>query len=957
MLNYDDSDATLCGFYGIRTLDPRTSADLQSRGLVNDDDVDLVSPEINFKRLTDIVNDNTGHVSNVEYAFGSEDVEDPFRGRGTNVVEELLRRHIVELPDDPMVKKFLISSQKFDSQVFLTTVHSDSSVEQLMQLLQFLERDIQNQTAQLRQVIDENYIKFVDCKRTIDDILFEFKSSKTYAQQERDSSKVYNPLRQRKLQQSESLAAELEESLQNINIASNLMIGPIIESKNKESKLNKVIEFIRTHSFFFDLPSNLIRYLAEHNHDQFIDDYQRFLKEKEEYLAAQNYKHKSAISRPDGEYKDEYQKSQAIINTILLRVFAEIDNIVNEFRKKAYKDLLSMDYEVSTSKYRSKNASNAKFMTLVDKIQLLDSTPSTSPISEFLHTQLDNLSRDFTYQSTKFESKFNGMQSKLGHYMSSLPRCRDGGSQIRFIADKYTSVEAYLRASSNSASLTDNEKDKIILEVFESSDNLDLSIVSETWLVLVNFMSYIDDFLSRNVSKFVTNYAHYHKELASQDHNQELWKLFSQIILDITSNLLALFKDDAAGNQLESAPESYSLFLPHHTNSLSALHYLSILSSKLDEIFTRMGAQVATVGNVSKNVDTNKLIKSLRSSSASITQKLVEAACSVWINDCSQFYDLEEWQEVHPKNEGGRNGMDSTYTRTMNILEGYEVFVLNKLAKLVFSTSQEDKVRIVAAHPSKRILMSIEIQFMRSLKNLVDSIMKRYTIEKSSEQNTRMKELGLYKILTMNNYDKVSRLIYPRLILVFDKLFDRDLLQQNLKLYVDIDKAGLTILDDFLNEEKHWIESKVNKHFQKIMTFLPTSNSLRVDSFIYEVLVHLVKLVHFVKPITAPDVFVSIMNELQTSFLKMLLECLRAHSHIDNLQGYIGNFKMDVNFFVEVFEGSNYLRLNDISMSTVEITLQMLNEIERETTYSDRQFDDILMKNLKDSEYEFDCFL
>ena len=60
---------------------------------------------------------------------------------------------------------------------------------------------------------------------------------------------------------------------------------------------------------------------------------------------------------------------------------------------------------------------------------------------------------------------------------------------------------------------------------------------------------------------------------------------------------------------------------------------------------------------------------------------------------------------------------------------------------------------------------------------------------------------------------------------------------------------------------------------------------------------------------------------------------------------------------VEVFEGSNYLRLNDISMSTVEITLQMLNEIERETTYSDRQFDDILMKNLKDSEYEFDCFL
>ena len=48
----------------------------------------------------------------------------------------------------------------------------------------------------------------------------------------------------------------------------------------------------------------------------------------------------------------------------------------------------------------------------------------------------------------------------------------------------------------------------------------------------------------------------------------------------------------------------------------------------------------------------------------------------------------------------------------------------------------------------------------------------------------------------MNNFDKLSRIIYPELLLQFDKFFDKDLLKQNLKLFADIDKASLTIIDD-----------------------------------------------------------------------------------------------------------------------------------------------------------------
>ena len=65
----------------------------------------------------------------------------------------------------------------------------------------------------------------------------------------------------------------------------------------------------------------------------------------------------------------------------------------------------------------------------------------------------------------------------------------------------------------------------------------------------------------------------------------------------------------------------------------------------------------------------------------------------------------------------------------------------------------------------------------------------------------------------MNNFDKLSRIIYPELLLQFDKFFDKDLLKQNLKLFADIDKASLTIIDDILNIEKLYIAQTVNKFF------------------------------------------------------------------------------------------------------------------------------------------------
>ena len=51
----------------------------------------------------------------------------------------------------------------------------------------------------------------------------------------------------------------------------------------------------------------------------------------------------------------------------------------------------------------------------------------------------------------------------------------------------------------------------IIKEAFESNDSLDLSLINEAWLVLFNFINYLDNMVLSNLLKFLHNYVHYIK--------------------------------------------------------------------------------------------------------------------------------------------------------------------------------------------------------------------------------------------------------------------------------------------------------------------------------------------------------------------------------------------------------------------------------------------------------------
>lgn len=963
MLNYNDDDETLTEFYQVSSLDEHTD---YSRYAEVFRDSELLH-DLPLIGQYDTLNKYLQPNEQAEIHHNSEeDFKDPLNGG--DLVTTLLKKGVIESEKDPQMSKFLVSSQAFNSQAYLLVVHQDTSIEYLVSSLDDLDRSIRGHTSQLKDVLNANFEGFVMCKSAIDNVLETFKALKSRAQLELDKSKVFNPAArrtQRRIEEGTSLLAELDESINNLNLSTSLMIRPIMDHNAKEAKVVRLIEFASNNKFLFDLPNKLVEYLAAHDHDSVIDDYNKYLKEREYIEDKQQHELERAVASGNADDIRRVEQDHALQNTALAKVFEEVENIVGEYRKKAFKELLAMDHEVS-GKSNRKLALDVKFIDLVNKLHRLNNDQAkTNPIFEFLHSQLQRIKSDLSSQRAKFESKFSLMQRRLVDYISSLADLREGGSYVRYIDDKFDSVEGYFRASSTMRSLNiDTEKERIICEIFSNSENLDLSIINETWLVAANYIKYICDYFQIMVSKFVKNYIHYADIQGGYnvDPDSILRNDFFAFIDSEVSAIVGFFDAEVTVDQMKVSPDNYSAFLPYHTNSLSTIFYLTSISKKIRELLTFIGQCTVKIGNSKKSLDTNKQIKSIRDASAVIDQRILEGICATWVNDCSQFYDLENWEKYNSLGTKGNKG--TVYTKLMRTLHFYELFVLNKLAELVFENEHDnEKVRVVASFPSKRVLVSLEIQFMRSMNVLVDSIVKQYAAERRAIDTDNIGEQDIeqiiFKILTMNNLTVLGEQIYPHLIKKFDTLFDKTLLKQNLKLFAVLDKVKITILDDINENEKARIDSRIDEHFSQVKN--RDTSTLQIDPFVYDSLMHFVRLVHIFKPIADLDTFVMIILELQAQFLLKFLLCLRAVSEKEQIVVRIlGNLKLDLDFFVEVFEGSETIRLNDHCLNIVQITLEHIEQVEglfKDQDFTQKDIDLFLSRALKSSEIEFSCFV
>lgn len=106
-----------------------------------------------------------------------KDEPDPLGG-SRSVIAALKQRQLPIDHDVRLRNRFLLSSTTFDASYFLSQVHPNASVNDLIGGLQYLEQSIDQKSASLKVLVETNFERFVRAKATIDNVYSEMRNQR-----------------------------------------------------------------------------------------------------------------------------------------------------------------------------------------------------------------------------------------------------------------------------------------------------------------------------------------------------------------------------------------------------------------------------------------------------------------------------------------------------------------------------------------------------------------------------------------------------------------------------------------------------------------------------------------------------------------------------------------------------------------------------------------------------------
>ncbi|XP_066347229.1 exocyst complex component SEC5B-like [Miscanthus floridulus] len=252
--------------------------------------------------------------------------------------------------DPSMRDKVIYSSPNFDSKVFLSWVHKDTSAADLEAGALTLKTDLKGRTQQKKQLVKENFDCFVSCKTTIDDI--------------------ESKLRQIEEDPEGAGTAHLYSVTQNISGVANRAFEPLFERQAQAEKIRSVQGMLQRFRTLFNLPSAIRGNIRKGEYD----------------LAVR-----------------EYQKAKSIVLPshvgILKRVLEEVEKVMQEFRGMLYKSMEDPHLDL---------------VELENIVRLLlELEPETDPVWHYLNIQNSRIHGLFDKCTQDHESRMEVLQNKI----------------------------------------------------------------------------------------------------------------------------------------------------------------------------------------------------------------------------------------------------------------------------------------------------------------------------------------------------------------------------------------------------------------------------------------------------------------------------------------------------------------------------------------------------------------
>lgn len=844
--SFDPDDQELMKFYQLRTLSPTSWADSNVKEFkYNSEDTEDV--EKAYEILKALSGNSTSERKQIV------DEPDPL-GYFNSISQALVKKGIIQNPDDPQKQNYFIGSKEFNPILFLTHLHDADSFSTLNKSLDYLEHSIADQSEKLRMMISKEFIRFVKSKSSLDSVYGQVDSSGLIG----EDSATAGPLNQ------------LASNVTLANAKASTIIKPIVDNKKKENNLKVALEIVEANEFLFDLPSSLTASIESQDYDTLTINYN---KGRDIYFSS----------------SEATSQKQLATKKLLDRVWEEVEAIVDGYKK----DLWDKLADPGTSAY----------ISIIGK--LLQLGVEDNPIIVWINTQYQNIAQEI---SVNFSNLFENLQSSQLQINETISM-----TDISFIYH----LTSDNRLNKLYHGLVDSSEIIEMWMVFKKLiDDVIVSGSASIKLYWNACELFLNNKIQATLPKGYNDESAVHLKLSDYEKKRIVQNAESLIsltcenferFLNSTEESLPSLSIKTKLVNLETyeikSPRNYG-FIPPFANSLSTIRYLRRF---IKAIYTSFN----NIGNLNIS-DTS--IEILRSALGRILKKFVSAVCATWTNDVSLFNTLEDYRITNIKKELSHSNdliiSNTDEAKRTKSIDFEEIDCQNSLIQLILIYQKHCIKNVYALinstdnHHSEKFYASIQNQFLKNFEILLISMMKKVTTENKGQviDSSKTSTLDLYELWTLDNFIEVEDTTLSLIVEYFDETFKTKLASTKLEVSSLLPKLQKATFNSYCESKQAVLTDFITQGIQETdwnTAVFPKEAS----AYIYKSLTYLIILHSTISKVSKKLIY-TVIHELQNHITAVIEEQIRKVQNfsVEGLQ----QITLDVEFFRSIFKNATF---------------------------------------------------
>lgn len=793
--------AILMDFYQLKTLAPK---DYQHDSVQSSFKVDLSTEDLS-KIPKEVVNhllgDNLNDFKQSDKQIRPESFKRKVSSTGKsnysdalgfhqNILDELIDKDILDDTRDPQLNKFMVDSKLFNPKLFLSVIHGDKSLNDLIAGINNLEKDIESKKPLLQQLITNNFEKTLSSKNSLDKIYNEFSSS--------------------------NLGNEIDilnNNLASSNNSANQLLNPVLLLMSKEQELTNALSFIEKNKLLLDLPKKLTNFIQEDDFDSVLKEYERG------FILYQQVK-----------------KSNNKSNPLFDKIWSNVNKVIENYKKSMINELKKIRIELINSNFKLQvNSKKPNFAVLIKRI--IELNTKENPIRDFIHFQYEYISEDLDKGLAKinYNRVINARNSILNAYQLDSNSTQDPD----YINNKnlLTNTMERLFTLFGSSSFNDEQIDKIY-------EKLDSYLVIQLWSTVSNYIKDVtEEVIDKKLLRFesiIEFFLNDFDDLLSlkakenfiplkldSDDLKEMKLYFTSLITKICSRLQFVFSCTTSDltNALEIASaQGPNAILPtvgeKDFNNLETFGYIPPNSNLISticfsaELHNMVHDKLIQLQNRNFVLNSNELNTTVGNTILSINKQIVFGCLATLNSDIKKI--------IYVDNMSPSDTIEGA-TKLVTFMENYYKVFISKLNQIYLFDNRELKG-------------TIEQQFLISFDLLLDGMIKNVSRQCKIDPS----KSDYYYLATIYNMRTLTRRIIPSILKSFDLNFQSTLFQnKRMELFKKIDSYEYALFVEYMKEPLSAIKkivgegiSELNSTSEGILSRLASGEVIEVSSFV-----------------------------------------------------------------------------------------------------------------------------